>query len=134
MHPYSLSQTHRLFGYAGLIPFIGLAFARVFDLLPATWLISYAALILGGIIWTFSMDENAPRHSSWVAIGVMLWAWFWLVCEPPQTLLLGAGSFIALYIYERIYLHTLYGKAFMQMRLHLSLIASLSLLSAAMLA
>lgn len=135
MQFHQLSKNHRLLGYAGLIPFVTLALAAItLDAYFAAWLISYAALILtflGGIIWTYSMAESAPRHSSWVAIGVMLWAWFWLVCEPPYTLLLAAGSFVALHIYERIYLSDLYAESFMQMRLYLSSIAAISLLSAA---
>jgi hypothetical protein len=127
-----ISTQHRVFGYSGLIPFVGFSlYLILIDNSWQDWLISYAALIfsfLGGILWAFSLNGSTPRHCSWVSIGAMLWAWLWLVCNPQGQLIIAAFSFVALWLYERRYLRDLYPESFYKLRTHLSLTAATSLL------
>jgi hypothetical protein len=125
-----LSRTHIALGLAGLIPFVGLAIARQVTDLPALWQLGYASLIfsfLGGILWSQSLKRSAPKHTSWVAIAVMLWAWCWLIFDSFNWLLPAGLSFIVLWLYERRYLSDLYPQGFIKLRCLLSMIAATSL-------
>jgi len=129
---FTLTTSHRLFGYAGLIPFIGLAILSNIKGAPFDgWLISYAALIytfLGGVIWFASLTNCAAKHLSWLSIIVMLWAWSWLVYPLPQPFILAGVSFFLLWLYERHYLIGIYPKPFWKLRSHLSVVAGSTLI------
>lgn len=132
-----MSRTHQLLGYAGLIPFIGLALLNILGSYPdsSEWLLSYAALIfsfLGGLLWLVSMQYELPRHVPMVSVGLMLWAWCWLLWPTFNWFWLAAWSFLGLWLYEKFYLASVYSPAFLRIRAHLSLIAALSLISAAL--
>ncbi|WP_415898785.1 DUF3429 domain-containing protein [Neptuniibacter sp. QD48_11] len=129
---FTLTNTHRLFGYAGLIPFIGLAWlfhdkGALFD----DWLLSYAALIftfLAGVIWFASLATGAAKHQAWISIIAMLWAWSWLVCPLPHPLILAGASFFLLWLYEMHSLINIYPEAFWKLRTHLSVVAGSTLI------
>ncbi|WP_415901651.1 DUF3429 domain-containing protein [Neptuniibacter sp. QD29_5] len=129
---FTLSNTHRLFGYFGLIPFVGLAILSVEKGAPFDeWLLSYAALIysfLGGVIWFASMAIGTAKHQTWVAIMAMLWAWSWLVYPLPHTLFVAGVSFFVLWLYEMRSLVSIYPKIFWKLRSHLSIVAGTSLI------
>ncbi len=132
-----MSRTHQFLGYAGLIPFIGLALLNAFGGYPdsSEWLLSYAALIfsfLGGLLWLVSMQYELPRHVPLVSAGMMLWAWCWLLWPAMNWFWLAAWSFLGLWLYEKFYLASVYSPAFLRMRAQLSLIAALSLISSAL--
>lgn len=132
-----MSRLHQLLGYAGLIPFIGLAVLTVTGVYPASseWLLTYAALIfsfLGGLLWLVSMQYQLPKHVPLVSIALMLWAWCWLLWPAFNWFWLAAWSFLGLWLYEKFYLASVYSPAFLRMRGHLSLIAGLSLMAAAL--
>lgn len=129
-----LSRTHSLFGYLGLIPFFGLVVAS--ERLGghyAEWLLSYAALIftfLGGIIWFSSLVEGAAKHQVWVSIIGMLWAWSWLIYPLEYPMLIAGISFLALWLYERHCLVSIYPAEFWTLRTVLSLGAASALIAA----
>jgi hypothetical protein len=125
-----MSFLHRLLGFAGLIPFLGLSLLAVTNIYPAEHLlIGYAALIysfLGGVIWSFSL-QNPVGHTSVLSVSLMLWAWSWLLMPISVALPLAAVSFALLPLYEHRYLKPLYPQAFMRLRWQLSVVAATSL-------
>lgn len=133
-----MTGQHRLLGYAGLIPFIGLALLSFSDAYPAShqWLLSYAALImsfLGGLMWHASLQHQLPRHVSIVSVMLMLWAWCWLLFPNVNWFWWAAWSFLAVWLYEKRYLSAVYSPAFMRLRAQLSLVAAFSLIATALL-
>lgn len=132
-----MSRLHQLLGYAGLIPFIGLALINALGIFPSSgdWLLTYSALIfsfLGGLLWRVSMQNELPRHVPLVSVGLMLFSWCWLLLPIFNWFWLAAWSFLGLWLYEKFYLTSVYSPAFMRLRGQLSLIAALSLISAAL--
>ena len=129
-----MNQQHRLLGYAGLIPFIGLALGSLFNSVHAPlFLLSYAALIfsfLGGILWGQSLIKSLPLHVTLVSVSCMLWAWVWLLMPAYNWLWLAALSFVALWLYEWIVLRSYLAADFVKLRGQLSLVAALSLIVA----
>lgn len=129
-----MSPQHRYLGYGGLIPFVLLALASLFNIDHATpFLLSYAALIfsfLGGILWGHSLQRALPAHVSLVSVSCMLWAWVWLLMSAYNWLWLAALSFVALWLYEWLLLRPYIKPDFLKMRGQLSFIAALSLLVA----
>ena len=129
---FTLTKTHRWFGYAGLIPFIGLAILSNQKGAPYDgWLLSYAALIfsfLGGVIWFASLASRAAKHQAWISIMVMLWAWSWLIYPSPHPLVLAGTSFFLLWLYEMHSLINIYPEAFWKLRTHLSVVAGSALI------
>jgi len=130
-----ISTTHRILGYSGLLPFIGLAIFCWLGYFSAIgWLVSYAALIfsfLGGLLWYASSVETLPLHAVIVSVSSMLWAWCWILMPSHYWLWLAALSFIGLHLYERQFLSEIYSSELMQLRRHLSLGAAFSLWLAA---
>lgn len=131
-----LTNRHHMLGYAGLIPFYGLAIMSWLGFLYAIdWLLSYAALIfsfLGGLLWYASVVENLPRQVVIISVSTMLWAWFWLLSPTHYWLWLAALSFIGLHLYERKQLSDVYSTELMRLRGHLSYGAALALWLAAL--
>ena len=126
-----MTPWHSRLGYAGLIPFIGLS-ALVLQSFPgaAYWLLTYAAPILsflGGLLWFASLNRQVPTHVLFVSVGVMIWAWVWLLLPQFSWYLPGAITFVLLWLYERIYLGETYSREFMRLREWLTGLAALSL-------
>ncbi|MEM9530492.1 MAG: DUF3429 domain-containing protein [Pseudomonadota bacterium] len=87
--PDSLPQQARWLGYAGLVPFFGLAFAThvpAFTAAGAAAFVTYSAIIvsfLGGIRWGVFAAAAAPSLvDPWIAIVVSLAAWSALLLPP----------------------------------------------------
>ncbi|WP_286237617.1 DUF3429 domain-containing protein [Neptuniibacter halophilus] len=127
-----ISRIHQRSGYAGLIPFIGLPVAyQLFGKPLDQWLISYAALIyafLGGIVWLASLKTDAPKHLSLMAILVMLWGWFWIICPFPFLSQVAGLSFFALWLYEWRFLTSIYPDSFWRLRTQLTVVAGSALI------
>ncbi|SEG09985.1 DUF3429 domain-containing protein [Marinobacterium lutimaris] len=126
-----MTPWHSRLGYAGLIPFIGLS-ALALQSFPGAsyWLLTYAALILsflGGLLWCASLNRQVPTHALFVSVGVMIWAWVWLLMPQFSWYLPGAITFVLLWLYERIYLSDAYPREFMRLREWLTGLAALSL-------
>ena len=130
-----MQKIHSILGYAGLIPFIGLAIL--------TWqgwpnayfyLLTYAALILsflGGVVWLATIQSN---HHWLIAVAsnvAMLLAWLAVIFhESGWALSLIAATMLAHFIIEKHYLRLAYDEAFFRLRKHLTYIAVLSIISA----
>lgn len=127
-----IDNTHKVFGYSGLIPFLALPVGvALFGPPYNTWLISYAALIfsfLGGVLWMASLQQDSPKHTSWVSIIVMLWAWCWLLFPFAFNFHITGLSFFLLWLYEKSFLTHTYSSSFWQLRTHLSAIAGSALI------
>ncbi len=127
-----VSNTHSLFGYSGLIPFLILPLAiAVLGHPYESWLISYAALIfsfLGGVLWMASLQSESPKHIVWVSIITMLWAWCWIIFPSFINLQVAGLSFFSLWIYEKYSLTEAYSPSFWKLRTHLTVIASSALI------
>lgn len=126
-----MTPWHSRLGYAGLIPFIGLT-ALVLQSFPGAsyWLLTYAALILsflGGLLWSGSLNRQVPTHVLFVSVGVMIWAWVWLLLPQFSWYLPGSITFVLLWLYERIFLGDTYPREFMRLREWLTGLAALSL-------
>lgn len=139
-----MNHFHRLMGYGGLIPFITLAlfFHYPDDLLQqllgvsssaiAMWLVSYAALIysfIGGIYWAVSLNSYLRQPLVLLSILMMLWAWLWILLAQVVPFWLMALSFWLLPIIEAKWLKEDLAEDFRKMRMHLSLVAGLSLIT-----
>lgn len=129
-------------GYAGLIPFVGLALAVW--LLPR-WpeqqafavdaIVHYAALIvsfLGGIHWGLGFRQAVPSPSGF-AWGVLpsLLAWGTLLMAPRAALLVLAALIVICYLVDRRVYRRQGLAAWLTLRVRLSVVASLSCLAAA---
>lgn len=141
---------HRLLGYAGLIPFLGLTGLVLTHQANAEfWLMSYAALIfsfLGGVQWFATLhvaqlpsdqfaDQSAVHEDrllfkQGVSVGVMLWAWLWLIVPQVDWFIWAGLSFWVLWLYERSLFSNIYPNTFMTLRRNLSLVAGSCLLLA----
>lgn len=123
---------HKVLGYAGLIPFIGLAVLIQFGYTDAKFmLISYAALIfsfLGGVQWMVSLQHALSTTRQVISVSVMLWAWLWLLLPELNWFLIAGLSFWLLWVYERMLFIQQYPADFMVLRRNLSAIAGLSLI------
>ncbi|MCX4190462.1 DUF3429 domain-containing protein [Methylophaga sp. OBS3] len=132
-----MTRLHQLLGYAGLIPFVGLAIISMTGIYPnsSEWLLTYAALILsflGGLLWVITMQYELPKHVPFVSVGLMLWAWCWLLWPTLNWFWLAAWSFLGLWLYEKYYISMVYSAEFIRLRGQLSLIAALSLMATAL--
>ena len=139
------SATARWLGYAGLIPFVGLALAVALGLTPgaeahARWLIGYAALIasfLGGIHWGLVMripaDAGRSGASGRLAWGVTpsLLAWASWVMPTGGALLWLAIVLAVCFIVDRGIYALAGAQAWLRMRLQLTSVAVASCLLAA---
>ena len=130
-----MQKVHLMLGYAGLIPFIGLAGAMIYGVKDAEYLLlTYAALILsflGGIVWMAAMSANKHWSLAIISNLVMLLAWTSLIFRDISwSLPLIAILMVGLQLLETRYLKDVYSREFLTMRRNLTLIASLSLFSA----
>ncbi len=139
--PTCPSPLARLLGFAGLIPFAGLA-AALWIMSPeygpglSKALLAYGATIasfLGAIHWGLVMRERSSGNASPLIWGVApsLIAWSALLIGQAAGLLLVAALLCACYIVDRA-VYPRYGlNAWLPMRLHLTLVASASCIAGA---
>ena len=137
-------------GYAGLLPFAGLALCAYFGggemaALARQGLYLYGAIILsflGGLHWgriaagaTISATNAKDAHAtSWLIWSVLpsLWAWgvIWIVASQPlQAVLLAVGIFICWQVDRDALTAGLFANWMRKLRRDLSIIAILSLLT-----
>ncbi len=129
-------------GYAGLIPFVGLALAAWFlgpaDRGPAvTALLAYGATILsfiGAIHWGLAMRDASGAFGRLLVWGVVpsLVAWVALLITQTPGLLLVATGLWACFAVDRVVYRSCRLQAWLPMRLTLTAVASLSCLVGAM--
>ena len=139
----------RILGYAGLIPFIGLAFIVQLadspnDLIALESLVAYGAVIvsfLGALHWGAcfkaigtSTQNRWLDHSVWIW-GIMPALIAWLAIHifiPLALLLLAATLIVQRAIDQRTYAYyftnTQTANAFLRMRTHLTVVASVCLI------
>ncbi len=121
-------------GFAGLIPFVGLAAALWLsspDNRPwlSMALLGYGATIasfLGAIHWGLVMREAPSRKATSLVWGVLpsLVAWLALLLGPATGLLLIAALLLACYAVDRALYPRYQLQAWLPMRLQLTLVAS----------
>ena len=129
-------------GYAGLIPFIGLALAAWLSegsdrVRSAMALVAYGASILsflGAIHWGFAMRAASEKPNALLVWGVVpsLIAWIALLLHPAAGLWLVAATLWACFLVDRMVYPKLGVAAWVPMRLALTLIASLSCVAGAL--
>ncbi|MEN9945376.1 MAG: hypothetical protein RLY18_1334 [Pseudomonadota bacterium] len=139
----------RILGYAGLIPFIGLAFMVQLadspnDLIALESLVAYGAVIvsfLGALHWgacfktiSTSTQNRWLDHSVWIW-GIMPALIAWLAIHifiPLALLLLAATLIVQRAIDQRTYAYyfenTQMANAFLRMRTHLTVVATVCLI------
>jgi hypothetical protein len=139
----------RILGYAGLIPFVGLAFMVQLadspnDLIALESLVAYGAVIvsfLGALHWGAcfkTLGESAQNrwldHSVWIW-GIMpaLIAWLAIHVFIPLALLLLAATLLVQRAidqrtYQRYFANIQMANAFLRMRTHLTVVASVCLI------
>lgn len=132
MHPI-----HTILGYLGLIPFIGLSALHIYQWLPAyELLVTYSALILSflaGLLWMSAMDTERSIRLAIASKGIVLASWALLYLNPGHVILYAFSLlFILLYLFETLYLKSLYPSGFFSLRSRLTVITTLSLFSAEM--
>lgn len=130
-----MQQIHPILGYAGLIPFVGLAFLTWQGWPQAYfYLLTYAALILsflGGVVWLATIQSNQHWLIAVASNVVMLLAWLAVIFhESGWALSLIAGTMLAHFLVEKRYLRLIYDDSFFQLRKHLTYIAVLSIVTA----
>ena len=133
----NIQPVHYVLGYAGLIPFIGLAAMQI-----AGWsmaqllLLSYAALILsflGGTIWTATLVYRLHWQVALFSNIMMLMSWLALAFHHVPGVLTWVATLLALLMfYEFWKLGSHYRLGLMKMRLILTLVAASSLISASL--
>ena len=129
-------------GYGGLIPFVALALA-VCLLDPADRARSFSALLgygatilsfLGAIHWGLAMREVSGQPTGWLVWGVTpsLLAWVALLLNPAAGLWLIAAGLWACFLVDRMVYPKFGARAWLPMRLVLTMVASLSCIAGAM--
>ena len=138
----SPSQWAQGLGYGGLIPFIGLALAVWLQDPPdrarsLSALQGYGATILsflGAIHWGLAMREESSQPTGWLVWGVTpgLVAWVALLLDPTLGLWLIAAGLWTCFAVDRLAYPKFGVRAWLPMRLVLTLVASLSCIAGAM--
>ena len=138
----SPSQWAQRLGYGGLIPFVGLALA-VWLQDPSDRSRSLSALqgygatilsFLGAIHWGLAMREAPGQPTGWLVWGVTpsLVAWVALLLNPAIGLWLIAAGLWACFMVDRLAYPKFGVRAWLPMRLVLTLVASLSCIAGAL--
>lgn len=142
----------KILGYGGLVPFIGLAGISMFAPLPLSemalaGLAFYGAIILsflGGLHWgrlaasnTVEAGKDTGIDTGWLIWSVVpsLWAWgaIWLVLDNAlQLLLIAAGLCVCWAVDRQAIAGGLFASWMGRLRRDLTLVATLSLVSAAL--
>jgi len=130
-----------LLGYAGVIPFIVLAYACFFNIEPgkrfgiddpAVALLGYAAVIMsfiGAVHWGVALRLEAAAQSRLLVYSVLpaLVAWLWLLFPIKVALFGMAFTIVVMYFIDRFTLAGLVPEDYLLMRFYLSVIVALSL-------
>ncbi len=135
-------------GYAGLLPFVGLAIASVagvkvqtyFDVTTEFWLAIYAAVIisfLGAIHWGVviaiadKLDPNENKILLFYSVIPSLLAWFSFLLNMKYTLFLMGLIILFCYFMDRLILfkklNNTINTEFSRLRLHLTIVVSIAL-------
>lgn len=135
-------------GYAGLLPFVGLAIASVagvkvqtyFDVTTEFWLAIYAAVIisfLGAIHWGVVIaiaDKHDPNENKillFYSVIPSLLAWFSFLLNMKYTLFLMGLIILFCYFMDRLILfkklNNTINTEFSRLRLHLTIVVSIAL-------
>ncbi len=135
-------------GYAGLLPFVGLAIASVagvkvqtyFDVTTEFWLAIYAAVIisfLGAIHWGVviaiadKLDPNENNTLMFYSVIPSLLAWFSFLLNMKYTLFLMGLIILFCYFMDRLILfkklNNTINTEFSRLRLHLTIVVSIAL-------
>ena len=135
--PLSIQPVHYLLGYAGLIPFMGLAALQIAGWSTAQLLLlSYATLILsflGGTIWTATLIYRLHWQVALFSNVMMLLSWLALAFHHIPGVLTWVATLLALLMfYEFWKIGRHYQLGLMKMRLILTLVAVSSLISASL--
>jgi len=120
------ARTARILGYAGLIPFLVLAFdpltTEYFSPpLARLWLLGYGAVILsflGGIVWGRSLDKPEAGIAMIVSILISLVAWAAFILIGAEAFWILAGGFAVALAYD---LGADLPPWFRQLRIHLTI-------------
>ncbi len=135
----TMQPVHSLLGYAGLLPFIGLAAMQIVGWpMAQILLLSYAALILsflGGTIWTATLVYRLHWQVAVFSNIMMLLSWLALAFHAIPGVLTWIATLLALLMfYEFWKIGTYYHIGLMKMRLVLTLGAVSSLVAASLFA
>jgi hypothetical protein len=133
---YPMSSTIKVLGYAGLIPFIGLAVLSIM-LTDSKTVIDALALYAFGIFtflcgaWWPTADMQYAKFWRVVLSNVLfLSAFFSFLLLPHQWLAIGAGLFILIWAIERFSgLLPKYSLAYKKMRTVVSVVASVCMIT-----
>ena len=120
-----IKLAHRL-GYAGLIPFVGLAF-QFEDTASVSAFMSYSAVILsflGGIHWGVAMRDNTFASDARLAICMLpsLFAWLALLLPIELGLWVGLAAFLVWWAWDRTQIED---EGYRRLRTHLTVVVSL---------
>jgi len=134
-------------GYGGTVPFVGLALSLVtssdlsaFGLADAgPKLLAYAAVIIsfiGAVHWGIALGCAKEHQTRLYIYSVMpaLFAWLWMFVPGRMAFIGMALTIVAMYFIDRKLLLAHVPSAYLKMRLHLTVIVSVSLLVAALFA
>ena len=141
--PDKTMLTARILGYGGALPFLGNAFAAsqhisIFGLESAYLLLSYGAIILsflGGLHWgrvIMSLDSDSRSDSAWLIWSVCPSLLGWAALLLPVKIgavVLSLCFLIALQIDQKLLREHIWPAWMRPLRLHLSLVAVISLTS-----
>ena len=136
----------RILGYGGALPFLCGAIAAnqqfaVLGLAPADFLLSYGAVILsflGGLHWgrvITSPSANGRSDSTWLIWSVCPSLFGWVALLLPVkvgAMVLSLCFLVALQIDQKLFWEKIWPTWMRPLRLHLSLIAAVSLISLAL--
>ena len=136
----------RILGYGGALPFLcgAIAASQQFAVLgfaPAHFLLSYGAVILsflGGLHWgrvITSPNANGRSDSTWLIWSVCPSLFGWVALLLPVkvgAMVLSLCFLVALQIDQKLFWEKIWPTWMRPLRLHLSLIAAVSLISLAL--
>ncbi len=124
-------------GLAGLLPFLASALAWYFGWLSLQPFISYSIIILSflsGVVWWHGLAGSAARdrdsetpHVTALPTALVLPVGAWLVLFLPDvwTVLLLAIGYLALWVWEMMFLRRLYRRHYVVLRAFLTLVVVL---------
>ncbi len=134
----------RLLGYSGVIPFVALALCVATGIDLSTFgvnnvnqlLLAYAAIIIsfiGAVHWGIALNSATHKTRLYTySVVPALVAWGWLFLAEKMALMGMAATVVAVYFIDRLWLKDCVPGGYLNMRLHLTIVVSLSLLVAAL--
>ncbi len=127
------ARTAQVLGYAGLIPFAGLALDPLTTQvlsppIAGLWLLGYGTVILsflGGIVWGRSLDRPEAGVAMIIAILISLAAWVAFIRVGQEGFWILAAGFVAALAYD---LGSDLPPWFRRLRIHLTIGATLAMI------